>query len=177
MTERSQVERRHRTWGRRILTLVGCWAVLWVLTSWIQMHPQPLGLLAALGVLFAIGWWASDRRLNWDPIVWEGDPIGRRLPSNSDSRISYLRRLIDDASSRKGNDTNPSATSLQNILRDITVDRLRLRAAANGATHEPDDAELLDDADAQLAQYFRAQPAPPMNRQSVTDIINRIEAL
>lgn len=177
MTTRNPAEGRRRTWTLRILKLLGCWLVLWVLTGWLQMRPQPLGLLAALGVLFTVFWWVNDRQSHWDPIVWEGDPVGRRLRSNSDSRISYLRRLIDDASSRKDNGASPSATSLQNILRDITVDRLRLRAAVSGATHLPDDSELLGESDPQLAQYLRAQPAPPMNRQSVTDIINRIEAL
>lgn len=177
MTERNQVEGRRRTWGRRILTLLGCWVALWVLTSWIQMQPQPLGLLAALGVFFVVCWWAADRRMNWDPVEWVGDPIGRRLRSNADSRISYLRRLIDDAATRSDNGANASATSLQGILRDAAVDRLRIRAATKGATHEPDDTELLDDTDPQLAEYFRAQPAPPINRQAVTDIINRIEAL
>jgi hypothetical protein len=177
MTVHVRAEGRQRTWSRRIVTLLGCWVVLWVVTSWVQMHPQPLGLLAALGVFFVICWWASDRRINWDPVEWEGDPIGRRLLSTADSRTSYLRRLIDDASIRSDNGTNASAASLQAILRDVAVDRLRLRAAAKGATSEPDDAELLDDTDPQLAEYFRAQPAPPINRQSVTDIINRIEAL
>lgn len=177
MTERDKTDGRDRIWVRRILTLVVCWAVVWVFTYWVQMHPEPLGLLAALGVFFAIFWWASDRRMEWDPVEWEGDPIGRRQRTNADSRISYLRRLIADASVVKDNGANASTASLQGILREVALDRLRIRATAGGAAHLPDDAELLDDSDPLLSQYLRAQLAPPMNRQGVTDIINRIEAL
>ena len=167
-----------RTWVKRIGTLLVVWVLVWAFTAWLQMHPQPLGLLAALGALFATGWWAHDRGSAWDPVEWSGSPVGRRLKTSQDSRISYLRRLIDDAVAR-GTDGQPSASaaSLQGIVRDVAVDRLRRRATAAGAPQLPDDAELLAHADPALAAYLLAEPPPPITRQTVTDIIDRIEAL
>lgn len=169
---------RPRSWRRRISTLVICWLIVWVFTSWIRMRPEPVGLLAALGALFALVWWASDRRNNWDPTDWAGDPIGRRLRTSADSRISYLRRLIDDAAADKVNgEPNASAGSVQGILRDVTIDRLRLHAAESGAAQLPDDDVLIARADPRLAEYLLATPALPTSHQTLTDIINRIEAL
>lgn len=169
---------RRRQWMRRVTIAVACWLGLWIFTSWLQLRPDPLGLLAAVGAFFAICWWAGDRRDEWDPTEWEGDPIGRRMRTSPDSRISYLRRLIDDAAVSKDNGaTNASAAGLQGILRDVSLDRLRMRAAESGAAHVPGDAELLAGTDPVLAEFLAAQPAPPASRQTVTDIINRIEAL
>ena len=169
---------RPRNWIHRISALVICWLIAWVFTAWLQMHPQPLGLLAALGALFAVGWWASDRRADWDPAEWANDPVGRRLRTSADSRISYLRRLIDDAAVRKENgDRNASATSVQGILRDVAVERLKLRAAESGAARLPDDETMIAHADPHLADYLLTTPAPPASQQTLTDIINRIEAL
>lgn len=169
---------RRRLWAKRLIGLVACWLVVWVLTSWLQMHPSPLGLLAALGAFFSVCWWAADHRTEWDPTDWAGDPIGRRARTSSDSRVSYLRRLIDDAAVHKGQgQPNASATGLQGLLRDLALDRLRRRAAESGAAHLPDDAELLARADPALTHFLTAQPAPPVSRRTVTDIINRIEAL
>lgn len=177
-TSRDTAEDRRRLWFKRGATVVGCWVLLWVFTSWLQLHPRPLGLLAALGALFAVCWFAADRRTDWDPVEWEGDPIGRRLQTGQDSRISYLRRLLDDAAVRRsGEEINTSAASLQGILRDLTLDRLRRRAEASGTTQVPHDSELLETCDPRLAAYLRASPAPPTDRQTVTDIINHIEAL
>jgi len=166
-----------RKWVKRFATLVACWLATWIFTSWLQLRPRPLGLLAAVGLLFAVCWWAADRRIDWDPTEWQGDPAGRRMRTGSDSRISYLRRQIEDASVSKDTDANASAAGLQGILRDLSLDRLRLRAAQSGAAHVPDDAELLAHADPRLAEYLSASPAPPVSRQTVNDIINRIEAL
>jgi len=167
-----------RSWAKRIAILVGAWVLVWVFTAWLQMHPQPLGLFAALGALFAMGWWAHDRDSAWDTTEWAGDPIGRRMKTSQDTRISYLRRLIDDAvAHRPGSESGASAASLQSIVRDVAVDRLRRRATADGAAQLPDDAELLAHADPTLAAYLLAQPPPPITRQTVTDIIDRIEAL
>ncbi|WP_446664365.1 hypothetical protein [Flexivirga sp. B27] len=167
-----------RKWAKRFATLLVCWGCAWLFTHWLVMRPDPVGLLGAIGVLFVIIWWASDRRLDWDPAEWEGDPAGRRLRTSADSRISYLRRQIENASSTKnGGELNASAGSLQGILRDLTLDRLRLRAAESGAAHVPDDAELLAGTDPKLSHYLTTQPAPLVNQQTVNDIINRIEAL
>ncbi|GAB3487214.1 hypothetical protein [Flexivirga lutea] len=166
-----------RTWVKRFATLLACWLATWVFASWLQLRPRPIGLLAAAGLLFAVCWWAAERRLDWDPAEWEGDPMGRRMRTGSDSRISYLRRQIEDASVPKDSGANASATGLQGILRDLALDRLRLRAAEGGAAQVPDDAALLAHADPRLAEYLSARPAPPVSRQTVNDIINRIEAL
>ncbi|MFC6705979.1 hypothetical protein [Flexivirga alba] len=169
---------RPQNWVRRISALVICWLIAWVFTAWLHMHPQPVGLLAALGTVFALCWWAGDRRNDWDPTNWTGDPIGRRLRTGADSRISYLRRLIDDAAVHKGDgDSNASAASVQGILRDIAVERLKLRAAESGAAQLPDDDTLITRSDPRLADYLLADPAPPTAHQTLTDIINRIEAL
>lgn len=167
-----------RTWAKRIAILIVVWVLLWLFTAWLQMRPRPLDLLAALAALFAICWWAHDRGSAWEGTEWSGSPIGRRLKASPDSRISYLRRLIDDATMRR-TDGQPSAgaVSLQRIVRDVAVDRLRLRATAMGAAHLPDDAELIARADPALAAYLLAEPPPPVTRQTVTDIIDRIEAL
>lgn len=178
MTTRETDAGRTRIWTKRVVTLVFCWAATWAFTSWLQMRPQPLGLLAAFGVAAAIGWWAHDTSSGWEAVEWTGNPIGRRMKTNADSRISYLRRLLDDASVHgDGGAPNASAASLQGILRDVTVDRLRTRAAANGAAQVPDDDELIAHADPRLAAYLLAQPPPPTTRQTVADIIDRIEAL
>lgn len=163
-------------WGKRVATLLVCWALVWTLTAWLQMHPQPLGLLAAVGTVFAIGWWSADRWSDWDTTEWQGEPVGRRLRASSDSRISYLRRQIDNAATDDGR-PNASAAGLQGTLRDLSLDRLRLRAEERGSAELPDDERLLAGADPQLARYLCAQPAPPVSRQTVNDIINRIEAL
>jgi hypothetical protein len=169
---------RPRNWVRRISSLVICWVIAWVFTAWLRMHPEPVGLLAALGAVFAVGWWASDRRSDWDPTEWVDDPIGRRLRTGADSRISYLRRLIDDAAvQNEHGDSNASAASVQGILRDVAVDRLKLRAAEGGAAQLPDDDTLIARAGPQLADYLLTKPAPPTGHQTLTDIINRIEAL
>lgn len=169
---------RPRNWVRRISSLVICWVIAWVFTAWLRMRPEPVGLLAALGAVFAVGWWASDRRSDWDPTDWVDDPIGRRLRTGADSRISYLRRLIDDAAVQKEHgDPNASAASVQGILRDVAVDRLKLRAAEGGAAQLPDDDTLIARAGPQLADYLLTKPAPPTGHQTLTDIINRIEAL
>lgn len=171
-------DRTMRTWAKRVVTLVVVWAALWVFTSWLQMRPRPVDLLAVLGIVFAIGWWARDRSSGWDTVEWAGNPVGRRLKATADTRISYLRRLIDDSAVRN-DDGKPttSAISLQGVLRDVAVDRLRTRAAASGHAHLPDDADLIAHTDPTLAAYLLAQPPPPTTRQTVTDIINRIEAL
>jgi len=178
MTTPGADDARTRTWGKRIVTLLVVWVAAWVFTSWLQMHPQPLQLLATIGVLFAIGWWARDRSSGWDIAEWSGNPVGRRLRATPDTRISYLRRLIDDSSTHNADGTpTASAVSLQGVLRDVAVDRLHTRAAASGLAHLPDDAELIAHADPKLAAYLLAQPPPPTTRQTVTDIIDRIEAL
>lgn len=171
-------DRRQRTWTRRVAVLLAWWVALWALTAWLNMEPQPLGLLAALGVLFAMTWWGHDRGSAWTATTWTSDARGRRLRSSADSRVSYLHRLIDDAAARKADGpSNASAASLQGILRDIAVDRLRNRAVASGAATIPSDTELIADHDPRLAAYLLAQPAPPTTRQTLTDIIDRIEAL
>lgn len=167
-----------RTWVRRVVTLVVVWILLWVFTSWLQMHPRPFDLFAALAILFSIGWWAHDRNSGWDTVEWSGSPVGRRLKSSPDTRVSYLRRLIDDSAARKDNgDATASAQSLQGILRDVAVDRLRIAAAASGRAHLPADTELIAESDPRLAAYLLAQTPPAMSRQTLTDIIDRIEAL
>lgn len=178
MTDHDTESDHNRPWVKRITILVAVWLAVWIFTAWLQMHPQPLGLLAALGALFAVGWWAHDRDSAWDPVEWSGNPVGRRLKSSQDSRISYLRRLMDDAiAPGTRGEPNASAVSLQALVRDVAVDRLRGRATAAGAAQLPDDAELLAHSDPALAAYLLAQPPPPITRQTVTDIIDRIEAL
>lgn len=169
---------RPRSWPRRAATLLICWVVVWALTGWLQMHPQPVGILAALGALFAVCWWATDRRAAWEPTDWAGDPIGRRLRTSADSRISYLRRLIDDAAVQKADgEPNASAGSVQGILRDITIDRLQHSATTSGMGRVPDDDALIAGADPHLADYLLADPPPLVTHRNLTDIINRIEAL
>ncbi|RNI21355.1 hypothetical protein [Flexivirga caeni] len=166
-----------RKWRRRILIVVACWLIAWGLTAWLNMHPDSLGLLAALAALAAVYWLASDRFSGWDATSWEGSPAGRRLRTNADSRISYLTRLIADGRQQSRDEPNASANSLQGILRDAALDRLRERAAASGAMELPDDEQLLAEADPRLTAYLHAQPAPPTTTATITDIVNRIEAL
>jgi len=177
-TPGSPTDPRTRQWVKRISTLVIVWVVIWIFTSWLQMRPRPVDLLAALCVVFAIGWWARDRTSGWDIVEWSGSPVGRRLRATPDTRVSYLRRLIDDSSVRN-DDGRPTAAaiSLQGVLHDVAVDRLRNRAAADGLAHLPSDEELIAHADPKLATYLLAQPPPPTTRETVTDIIDRIEAL
>lgn len=178
MTTRASGDPRARRWVKRIVTLVIVWLAVWAFTSWLQMRPRPVDLLAALCAVFAIGCWSRDRSSGWDSVEWAGSPVGRRLKATPDTRISYLRRLIDDSAVRNDDGTpTRSAISLQGVLRDVTIDRLRTRAAASGLTHLPSDDELIAHADPRLATYLLAQPPPPTTRQTVTDIIDRIEAL
>lgn len=180
MTQRPSPDEddRRRRWVRRIAMLLACWLATWVLTAWLRMHPDPFGLLAGYAALFALCWFVYDYQVRWESTVWETDPIGHRLRSTSDSRISYLSRLISDAPSPTSNgDPNPSSVALQGVLRDVAIDRLRVRAAAEGAVHLPDDETLIARADPRLAEYLLAQPPPRTTAQTVTDIINRIEAL
>jgi hypothetical protein len=72
---------------------------------------------------------------------------------------------------------NPSSVALQRVLRDVAIDRLRVKATAEGSVHLPDDADLIAHADPRLADYLLAQPPPRSTAQTVTDVINRIEAL
>lgn len=167
-----------RRWIRRCATVAVCWAIAWPLTAWLNMHPDPPGLLGAIAAFFAACWLVADRGAAWDPVAWDSTPVGRRLRSGTDTRIGHLSRLMRDAEQVKPRgEVNPSAIALQSILRDVTLDRLRRRAASSGALRLPSDEELLAAADPKFGAYFAAQPAPPTSRQTVTDIINRIEAL
>lgn len=167
-----------RLWIHRFGRLVAAWAMLWAFTAWLQMRPQGLGLLAVLGAFFALCWWAADRESGWERTEWEGDAVGRRQRTSQDSRISQLRRMIGDGADAKGaHGSAAAAAELQRILHDIASDRLRERAAANGAIHLPGDDELIAGTDPRLAAYLLADPPAPSTRQTMTDIINRIEAL